>query len=102
MFRIAINKLEKLFARVLASHRIGPGSIPGQDISVSGTLVEDGNDLFVRSLDRSKVTDNCVFKFDFFFKPVEILKFHYQRIRITQIRIKITGPGSICRLDAAS
>ncbi len=35
MFRIAINKLfEWLFSRVLASHRGGPCSIPGQDMSV--------------------------------------------------------------------
>jgi hypothetical protein len=50
MFRIAINKLEKLFVRVLASQRKGPGSISGQDMSVSGALVENGDDLFVKSL----------------------------------------------------
>jgi hypothetical protein len=44
MFRIAINKLFKyLFARMLASHRGGLASIPGQDMSVSGTLVTYGN-----------------------------------------------------------
>jgi hypothetical protein len=33
MFRIALNKLfERLFSRVLASHRGGPGSIPGRDM----------------------------------------------------------------------
>ncbi len=42
MFRIAINKLfESLFYRVLASHRIGLGSIPGRDMSVLGPLVRD-------------------------------------------------------------
>ncbi len=36
MFRTAINKLfEKLFARVLASQRGGPGLIPGQGMSVA-------------------------------------------------------------------
>ncbi len=43
---LAINKLfEWLFSRVLASHRGGPGSIPGRDMSVSGPLVKDGDDL---------------------------------------------------------
>ena len=28
---------------VLASHREGPGSIPGRDMSVSGPLVYDGD-----------------------------------------------------------
>jgi hypothetical protein len=36
---------EYLFARVLASHRRGLGSISSQDMSFSGLLVEDGNDL---------------------------------------------------------
>jgi hypothetical protein len=35
MFRIVINTLfESLFARVLASHRGGPGSTPVRDMSV--------------------------------------------------------------------
>jgi hypothetical protein len=39
MFRIAINKLSGwLFSRVLASHVGGPGLIPGQDMSVLGSL----------------------------------------------------------------
>jgi hypothetical protein len=38
MFRIALNKLfERLF--LLASHRGGPGSIPGRDMSVLGPFV---------------------------------------------------------------
>jgi hypothetical protein len=37
--------VRKLFARVLASHRGGPGLIPGRNMSVSGPLVEDGGDL---------------------------------------------------------
>ncbi len=46
MFRIAIKKLfEWLFSRVLASHRGGPDSIPGRDMSVPGSLVEDKDDL---------------------------------------------------------
>ncbi len=44
--RVAINKLfERLFSGVLASHRGGPGSIPGRDMSVSGPLLWDGDDL---------------------------------------------------------
>jgi hypothetical protein len=51
MFRIVIKKLfEWLFSRVLASHSGGPGLIPGRDISVSGPLVEDGDDLAWSSL----------------------------------------------------
>jgi hypothetical protein len=51
MFRIgtvpvAINKqFEWLFSGVFASHRGGPGSIPGRDMSVSGSLVKDEDDL---------------------------------------------------------
>jgi hypothetical protein len=46
MFRITINTLfEKLFAGVLAIHRGGQGKIIGRDMSVSGPLVEDGDDL---------------------------------------------------------
>jgi hypothetical protein len=42
MFRTAINKLfEWLLSRVLASQRGGLGSIPGRDMSVLGTLVEE-------------------------------------------------------------
>jgi hypothetical protein len=33
------------FFRVLASHRGGPGSIPGWDMSASGSLDKDGDDL---------------------------------------------------------
>ncbi len=41
----SISKLfEWLFSGVLASHRGGPGSIPGRNISVSGPLVYDGDD----------------------------------------------------------
>ncbi len=44
MFQIAINKpFKSLFARVLASQLAG--SIPGQDMTVSGPLIEDGDDL---------------------------------------------------------
>jgi hypothetical protein len=44
--RIAINKLlEWVFSRVLASHRGGPGSIPGRDMSVLGLIVQDEDDL---------------------------------------------------------
>ncbi len=46
MFRILVNELfDQLFARVPASHFGGPGLIPGRDMSVSGALVEDGDDL---------------------------------------------------------
>ncbi len=46
MFRIAISKLFILiFARVLACHSGGPGSIPGREMVVSGTLEEDRDDL---------------------------------------------------------
>jgi hypothetical protein len=46
MFQIAINMLfEKLFARVHASHCGCLGLIPGRDMSVSGPLVENGDDL---------------------------------------------------------
>jgi hypothetical protein len=34
-----------LFSRVLASHHGGLGSIPGQDMSVPGPLVKDGDNL---------------------------------------------------------
>ncbi len=36
---------EWLFSRVLSSHCGGPGSIPGRDMSVLGSLVEDEDDL---------------------------------------------------------
>jgi hypothetical protein len=43
---VAINKLfEYLFARMLASHRGGLASIPGQDMSVSDALVKYGDDI---------------------------------------------------------
>ncbi len=46
MFRIVSNKLfEYLFARALAFYVRGSGSIPGRDMSISGPLVEDGDDL---------------------------------------------------------
>jgi hypothetical protein len=46
MFRIACKELlEQRVNKVLASHSGGLGSIPGQDMSVSGPLVKDGDDL---------------------------------------------------------
>ncbi len=46
MYLVAINTLfEKLFARVLGTHRGGFGSIPGRVMTVSGPLVEDGDQL---------------------------------------------------------
>ncbi len=43
MFQIAINKLFQ--CAVLASHRGSSGAIPGRDMSVLGSLVQDGDDL---------------------------------------------------------
>ncbi len=43
MFQIAINKLFQ--CAVLASHRGSPGLIPSLDMSVLGSLVQDGDDL---------------------------------------------------------
>jgi hypothetical protein len=46
MFQIIFNKLfGYLFARMLASHHGGPGSIPNRDMSVSGALVDYEDDL---------------------------------------------------------
>jgi len=42
IFRISINLL---FDYVFAKVRAYTGSIPGQDISISGALIEDGDDL---------------------------------------------------------
>jgi hypothetical protein len=41
----ALQTVRKLFARVHATHRGGTGLIPGQNMSGSGPLVEDGDDL---------------------------------------------------------
>jgi hypothetical protein len=95
---VAINELETLFARVLASHRRGPGSISCRDMLISGALVEDGDDLFVKSLHRAKVTDHCVYKFRIFSQIRRNSQISFAvvlRIRITQIRIKTTESGSV-------
>jgi hypothetical protein len=44
---LQLNKLfEWLFTRVLSFHPVGPGSIPGQDMSVLGSLDLDRDDLY--------------------------------------------------------
>ncbi len=59
MFLVANNTLfEQLFALALYSHHGGQGSIPSQDMSVSGPLVEDGDDLGLKSLHNIEVFVN--------------------------------------------
>ncbi len=59
MFLVANNTLfEQLFALALYSHHGGQGSIPSQDMSVSGPLVQDGDDLGLKSLHNIEISVN--------------------------------------------
>jgi hypothetical protein len=45
VYIFSCTRSDWLISRVLATHHGGPGSIPGQGMSVLGPLVKDGYDL---------------------------------------------------------